>query len=96
MVVYLVDQRMTAAGTSRQFNIPKLESGKTYGYPLRVEITRNGQKHVVSATQKIRAGDKVELVCNLEADSLTLAHKNGQTNVLQLTVHAAVEKIARR
>ncbi|MGE0610103.1 MAG: TIGR03000 domain-containing protein [Pirellulales bacterium] len=95
-VVYLVDQRMTAAGTVRQYNVPKLKVGKTYGYPLRVEIVRNGQKHVIEATQKIRQGDKVEMVCDLEFGALTLSHKEGQKNVLELTLHKAVPKIARK
>jgi uncharacterized protein (TIGR03000 family) len=94
--VYLVNQAMTLTGTTRNFSVPKLEGGKTYDYPIRVEIVRDGQTLTVSGQQKIKAGQTIELVCNEDGASLKLAHKDNQQGIGELTVTSSSNKLAQR
>jgi len=96
-VVYLVNQKMSITGTVRQFNLPKLAEGKTYEYPIRVEIKQDGKTHQVDGFQSIRRGDVVELVCkvNAEKSEVTMAQKEGQKNVLDLRIVPSVNLVSK-
>lgn len=59
--VYLVNQRMSLAGTTRRFVIPISDANQTYQYPIRVELTANGQKSEAATSVKIRAGMYVKI-----------------------------------
>lgn len=85
-VVYLAGQKMTLTGTQRLFVTPALETGKTFQYPIRVEMVQNGQPVVLSATQPIRAGQTIELVVS----GNQIAQKPGQ-NVQPLVQVPAAE-----
>lgn len=61
-VVYLSDQRMTLAGSNRQYVIPDLEPGRPYAYPIRVELVRGGQLYRAAAEPRIQAGQRLDLV----------------------------------
>ena len=60
--VYLVDQKMTLTGTERRFRIPLADPGKDYTYPIRVEVVRDGKTLVSRSEQKIRGGQRFEVV----------------------------------
>lgn len=85
-VVYLVDQKMSNTGDVRTFNSPILKDGKKFGYPIRVELTRNGKTFKAEGTQLVRAGDKVELkiAFNAELGQLSMVQSEGQASVLEL------------
>ncbi len=59
--VYLNNQLMTLAGTSRQYSIPGLQPGRQYRYPVRVEITRGGRLYRATAEPMLQAGRQVNL-----------------------------------
>ena len=58
--VYLVGQKMTMTGTVRQFRIP-VKAGKTYEYPIRVELKQDGRTIVTTLSEKVTAGATVEV-----------------------------------
>jgi uncharacterized protein (TIGR03000 family) len=60
--VYLVDQKMTLTGTERRYRIPLADPGKDYTYPIRVEVVRDGKTLVSRSEQKIRGGQRFEVV----------------------------------
>ena len=60
--VYLVDQKMTLTGTERRYRIPLADPGKDYTYPIRVEVVRDGKTLVSRSEQKIRGGQRFEIV----------------------------------
>lgn len=59
--VYLVNQRMSLVGTTRRFVIPISDATKSYQYPIRIELTANGQKSEAATSVKIRAGMYVKI-----------------------------------
>ena len=61
-VVYMGDQRMTLTGTSREYLVPGLESGKQYRYAVRVEVVRDGTVYRADSVQQIQAGQRLDLV----------------------------------
>jgi uncharacterized protein (TIGR03000 family) len=69
---------MNLEGPQRHFLVPSLQNGKTYDYPIRIELTRDGKTYSVSANQQVKAGNNVQLVCTFGGNSLQLAHKIGQ------------------
>jgi len=60
--VYLVDQKMTLTGTERRYRIPLADPGKEYTYPIRVEVVRDGKTLVSRSEQKLRAGQRFDVV----------------------------------
>ncbi len=59
--VYLVDQPMTITGPVREYVVAGLTPGREYRYPVRVEVTRNGQLYRATAEPRIRAGQPMSL-----------------------------------
>ena len=84
--VYLLNQRMTAKGTVRRFNSPKLKPGTVYGYMIRVEYMHNGQKLIAEGKQRVRAGDRVEIEASFADGQPQIAQKLGQSGVLDFIV----------
>lgn len=85
-VIYLVGQKMTNAGDVRAFNSPVLKDGKKFGYPIRVEVTRDGKTYKAEGTQMVRANDRVELKIEFDAQlgQLSMIQSAGQKSVLEL------------
>lgn len=91
--IYLVGQKMTVTGEVRTFNSPVLQAGQKFGYPIRVEVTRDGKTFKAEGTQLVRAGDRVELEVelNTQLGQLYLSQVDGQKSVLDL-VQAGAEQ----
>ena|GEM_PF-4839672 len=85
-VIYLVGQKMTNTGDVRAFNSPVLKDGKKFGYPIRVELTRDGKTYKAEATQLVRANDRVELKVEFvpQLGQLYMTQSEGQKSVLEL------------
>lgn len=60
-IVYLGDQQMATRGSTRNYSIPGLEAGRTYRYPIRVEVVRAGTVYRGTAEPQVQAGQRVEL-----------------------------------
>ncbi len=77
---------MTTTGDVRVFNSPILKNGKQFGYPIRVELTRDGKTFKAEGTQMVRAGDRVELKIEFIAElgQLSMIQADGQPKVLEL------------
>ena len=69
--VYLAGQKMSISGTQRRFRIPVSDPGRTYSYPVRVEVVRNGRTLVSESKQKVRGGTQLQLTV-AETDSAEL------------------------
>ncbi|MCA9082037.1 MAG: TIGR03000 domain-containing protein [Planctomycetaceae bacterium] len=84
--VYLVGQKMTTAGELRTFNSPVLEAGKTFGYPIRVELQHEGKTFKAEGKQLVRSGDHVEIkvAFDKELGMLSMVQVEGQASVLEL------------
>ena len=91
-VIYLVGQKTKSTGDTRTFSSPLLKQGKKFGYPIRVELTRDGKTYTAEAMQMVRAGDRVQLKVEFkpEQGELNLVQTKGQKPVLGL------EKVAQR
>ena len=86
-VIYLVGLKKKSTGAVRTFTSPVLKPGKKFGYPIRVELTRDGKTYTAEGMQMVRAGDRV--VLNVEFDTqlgqLSLKQAEGQKSILGLT-----------
>ena len=86
-VIYLVGQKTKSTGAVRTFTSPVLKPGKKFGYPIRVELTRDGKTYTAEGMQMVRAGDRV--VLNVEFDTqlgqLSLKQAEGQKSILGST-----------
>ena len=85
-VIYLVGQKTKSTGEFRTYNSPVLKNGKKFGYPIRVELTRDGQTYTAEGMQTVRAGDRVELKVEFDAQfgRLSLTQVEGQASVIGL------------
>lgn len=91
-VIYLVGKKTKSTGDVRTFSSPLLNQGKKFGYPIRVELTRDGKTYTAEGMQTVRAGDRVQLKVefNAEQGELSLVQTPGSKPVLGL------EKVAQR
>lgn len=67
--VFLMEQRMATRGTTREFNVPLSDASRLHSYQIRVEVP--GQS-VVRSTQKLRAGQRIELTFDGETGRLAI------------------------
>lgn len=85
-VIYMSGQKTASGGEFRKFNSPVLKPGKKFGYPIRVELTRDGKTFTAEGMQIVRANDRIEL--NIEFDAqlgqLSLTQAPGQKSILKL------------
>lgn len=58
--LFIDDQPIPLATTSKMFNTPALERGQAYYYILRVEVAHDGVTHSETRRVVIRAGDEVQ------------------------------------
>ena len=93
--IYLVGQKTSNTGEVRTFNSPVLKTGKKFGYPIRVELTRDGKTFTAEGMQVVRAGDRVELNVefNAELSQLSLVQSASQKKVLGLLPAAPPMKL---
>lgn len=68
-VVYLSNTKMKTQGTTRRYKIPVPQIGKTYKYPVRVEVSRDGTKLTSESVQSVTAGQTLNVVVRENADS---------------------------
>ncbi|MFV0443499.1 MAG: TIGR03000 domain-containing protein [Planctomycetaceae bacterium] len=94
--VFLLNQRMTVTGAQRVFNSPKLKTDTVYGYMIRVECVRNGEKLVAEGKQRVRAGDRIEIEAKFDNGEPVIAQKAGQSNVLDFTETQPAFKLAQK
>jgi uncharacterized protein (TIGR03000 family) len=79
--VYLVGKEMKSTGKVRLFDVPSLESGKSYDYPIKVTVVQNGRELSTTASQTLRVGDKLELTCQVNGESLAIQSPAAKADV---------------
>ena len=85
-VVYFAGRKMNNDGSRRTFVSPELKAGKVYSYDIKVEV--DGEE--VAGRQKIRRGDRIELVVDMDDDKLTMEQAAGQ-DLLELKIAESEE-----
>lgn len=66
-----VDGHQTVSTSAqRMFYTPGLESGETYSYTLRAQVTRDGQTQTVTEQITVRAGETTRVSINLPAEGV--------------------------
>lgn len=71
-IVYLVGQKMSLTGQQRTYRLPALEDGKTYDYPIKVEVVRNGVPVTVEHSQPVSSGVTSKIVIVEQAGQLVV------------------------
>lgn len=94
--VYLLNQKMSLAGSVRTFNSPKLKADTVYWYTIRVETVVDGRKVVAEGKQRVRMGDRVEIEAKLNGGALEIAQKPGQLKVLDFAVIPTATQLAQK
>ena len=83
-VVLLNGQQMTLVGSKRTYVSQPLESGKSYLYSVKVETVRDRQSLRASLSQRVTAGDVVQLeaVFKKAGDGLLLRSATGRDGAI--------------
>ena len=79
---------MTIVGRKRAYFSQPLDAGKTYAYPVRVEMMHNGRKLEVSAKQRLVSGEmvQIEAVVTDGGRALDLRPAPGSSQTLNLQI----------
>jgi uncharacterized protein (TIGR03000 family) len=76
--LYVDGQLTTSTNANRVFTTPALQSGLTYYYDLKAEVTRDGLTHAESKRIIVRSGDSIhtsfgQLEAKLKSPAITVA-----------------------
>lgn len=76
-VVFMAGKKMASVGPVRQYATPALEAGKSYEYPIRIEVIRDGKVVSRNVTQPVAGGDFIELAVSEVEGVLVVERSNG-------------------